>query len=146
MIENLLCGSWESTGQLVLRLTLAAMLWPHGAQKVLGWFGGSGWTGTYSVFTQKMGIPAPLTVIAMLTEFLAPLGLAFGFMTRLSCLGVIILMLVAMKMNIQNGFFMNWIGNQKGEGIEYHLLYIGGALALCLMGPGAFSLDALLFS
>lgn len=40
-------------GLLVLRLTLALILWPHGAQKVLGWFGGAGWDGTYRTFTEK---------------------------------------------------------------------------------------------
>lgn len=142
MWENLLFGSELSWGQLVLRITLAATLWPHGAQKVLGWFGGNGWSKTYAGMTGGMHIPGPLVVIAMLTEFFAPIGLLLGLLTRLAALGVIIQMLVAMSMHVQNGFFINWFGTQKGEGIEYHILYAGAALALLLMGAGPYSVDA----
>jgi putative oxidoreductase len=43
--------------------------------------------------------------------------------------------------HLQNGFFMNWFGNQKGEGYDYHLLAIAIAAALLLRGAGAFSVD-----
>ncbi len=91
-----------------------------------------------------MGIPSPLAWIAILTEFFAPLAIAVGLLTRLSALGLAITMGVAMTYNWHNGFFMNWYGNQAGEGIEYQLLYVGAALALMLMGAGKYSLDSLL--
>lgn len=142
--EQLLFFDFPSSGQLILRITLAAALWPHGAQKVLGLFGGPGWKESYAIFTQKVGIPAPLAVIAMLTEFLAPLFLVLGLFTHVAALAVMIQMLVAMSMHVKNGFFINWHADQKGEGIEYHILYAGAALGVFLMGAGDYSLDAVL--
>lgn len=129
-------------GLLVLRFTLALILWPHGAQKVLGWFGGAGWDGTYQTFTEKMGIPPLLARVAMLTEFCAPICLVLGLFTRVAALGVMIMMLVAMTKHIKNGYFANWSGKKAGEGIEFHVLYAGAALALLLTGPGPWSIDA----
>ena len=129
-------------GLLVLRLTLALILWPHGAQKVLGWFGGAGWDGTYRTFTEKMGIPPFLTKVAMPTEFCAPICLALGLFTRVAALGVMIMMIVAMTKHLKNGYFANWSGKKAGEGIEFHVLYAGAALALLLTGPGPWSIDA----
>lgn len=129
-------------GLLVLRFTLALILWPHGAQKVLGWFDGAGWDGTYQTFTEKMGIPPLLARVAMLTEFCAPICLALGLFTRVAALGVMIMMLVAMTKHIKNGYFANWSGKKTGEGIEFHVLYAGAALALLLTGPGPWSIDA----
>ena len=83
---TIIAAAW---GLLVLRLTLALILWPHGAQKVLGWFGGAGWDGTYQAFTGKMGIPPFLAKVAMLTEFFAPICLVLGIFTRLAALSVI---------------------------------------------------------
>lgn len=127
---------------LVLRLTLALILWPHGAQKVLGWFGGAGWDGTYQAFTEKMGIPPFLAKVAMLTEFFAPICLVLGVFTRIAALAVIIMMAVAMTRHVKNGYFANWSGKKAGEGVEFHLLYAGSALALLLTGPGPWSVDA----
>lgn len=133
----------SQAGNLVLRLTLAAVMWPHGAQKVLGWFGGGGFSATYETFTEKMGIAWPLALAAILTEFCAPFFLVAGFLTRLASLFLAITMTVAMTYNWQNGFFMNWYGNQKGEGVEYQILYVGAALALFLIGAGKYSIDHL---
>lgn len=129
-------------GLLVLRLTLALILWPHGAQKVLGWFGGAGWEGTYQAFTEKMGISPFLAKVAMLTEFFAPICMALGVFTRIAALGAIVLMAVAMTKHVKNGYFANWSGKKAGEGIEFHLLYAGCALALLLTGPDTWSIDA----
>jgi putative oxidoreductase len=133
-----------SIAALVLRITLAVVIFPHGAQKVLGWFGGHGFSGTMKYFAGS-GIPAPLAVLAMAAEFLGPIGLAVGFLTRIAALGIACVMLVAMvKVHWQFGFFLNWFGNQKGEGIEYHLLALGVAIALMIAGGGAWSLDGFL--
>ena len=128
---------------LVLRLALAAVIFPHGAQKVLGWFGGPGLKGTLDFF-RKSGIPAPLAMLAIAAEFLGPLGLATGLLTRVAALGIASVMIVAIfRVHRQHGFFMNWYGNQGGEGFEYHLLALGLAVALIVVGAGAWSLDAL---
>ncbi len=129
---------------LVLRLTLAIVMLAHGAQKVLGWFGGSGLRGTLDLF-RKSGVSSPVAVLALMAEFLGPLGLAVGLLTRVAALGIAAVMLGAiLTVHRQHGFFMNWYGNQQGEGIEYHVLAIGLAVALVLSGAGAWSLDAVI--
>ena len=129
---------------LVLRLTLAFVMFPHGAQKTLGWFGGYGFKGTIEFF-RTSGIPSPLAVLAIMAEFLGPLGLAVGLLTRVAALGIAAVMLGSiMSVHWQHGFFMNWYGNQQGEGFEYHLLAIGLAVALVLNGAGVWSLDAMI--
>jgi len=129
---------------LVLRLTLAVVMFPHGAQKALGWFGGYGFKGTVEFF-RKSGVPLPLAVLVIMAEFLGPLGLAVGLLTRVAALGLAAVMLGAiLTAHRQHGFFMNWYGNQQGEGFEYHLLAIGLAVALVLNGAGMWSLDAVI--
>jgi putative oxidoreductase len=141
-ILNLIFRTSGDFAPLILRLTLAIVFFPHGAQKVLGWFGGYGFTGTMGFFTAKMGLPYAIALLPVLTEFLAPFALAAGLFTRIAALAVGVDMLVAVIMvHGANGFFMNWFGNQKGEGYEYHLLVIGLALALVVQGAGRFSLD-----
>ncbi len=129
---------------LILRLTLAVVIFPHGAQKVLGWFGGHGFKGTMKDFTDS-GIPTVLALLAIAAEFFGPLGLAVGLLTRVAAFGIACVMLVAIvTVHRPHGFFMNWYGNQKGEGFEYHLLVLGIAIALIIVGAGWGSLDGAL--
>ncbi len=131
---------------ILLRLALGIVIFPHGAQKLLGWFGGGGLSATIEFFGQ-MGMPAIITVLVMVAEFFGSLGLFFGFLTRLGALGIGMVMAGAMFMvHWQNGFFMNWSGNQAGEGFEFHILAIGLALALLVKGGGRWSVDAALAS
>lgn len=126
---------------LVLRLTLAIVMFPHGAQKALGWFGGYGFSGTMEAMT-GMGLPAVVVVLVILGEFLGPIGLAVGFLSRAAAAGIGIIMTGAIFFgHLQHGFFMNWYGQQAGEGFEYHLLMIGIALAIIIKGGGPFSVD-----
>ena len=126
---------------LILRLALAVVIFPHGAQKLLGWFGGYGFKGTMGYFTSS-GIPAPLGLLAIIAEFFGSLGVAVGLLTRVAAFGIACVMVVAIfKVHAPNGFFMNWYGNQKGEGFEYHLLTFGLCLALIIGGAGLWSLD-----
>jgi putative oxidoreductase len=128
---------------LVLRWTLAVVIFPHGAQKALGWFGGHGLKGTMGYFSQKF--PAPLGLLAVTAEFLGPIGLAVGLLTRVAAFGIACVMIVAaLSTHTPHGFFMNWTGKQKGEGFEFHVLALGIAVALILGGAGLWSLDALL--
>ena len=132
----------EDVSALILRLTLGIVFFPHGAQKALGWFGGYGLSATLAAFTDKMHIPFIFALLCVIAEFLGAIALIIGFFTRLAALGIAIVMLVAIYLvHAQNGFFINWYGSQKGEGIEYHLLAIGIAIALIIKGAGSFSID-----
>ena len=129
----------------LLRLVLAIVVFPHGAQKVFGWFGGFGFSGTYGFLTQQMHIPAALAILVFAAEFLAPIGLFFGFLGRVAAFGIAVDFAVALFMvHLPNGFFMNWSGQQKGEGIEFFILAIGIALAIMIGGSGGWSIDRLL--
>lgn len=127
---------------LLLRVALGAVFFPHGAQKVLGWWGGHGFSGTMGFMTGTLHIPAVFAFLAIAAEFAGALGLIVGLGTRVAALGIAAVMTVAITMHAQHGFFMNWYGNQKGEGIEYHLLALAIALALILRGGGKWSADA----
>ena len=149
MIEPALGIVVRTTPDLVLftiRLLLAVVIWPHGAQKVLGWFGGYGFRGTMGFFTKTMGIPAPLAFLAIAAEFIGPVALALGLFGRVAALGIATVMVVAATTShLSNGFFMNWFGNQKGEGFEFHILAFALAVAIMIGGSGAFSVDYHLF-
>ena len=129
----------------ILRLALGIVFFAHGAQKMLGWFGGYGFSGTMGFFTHQMGIPAPFAFLAICAEFFGGLGLIVGFLGRIAGFGIMCNMIVAVMMvHAKNGLFMNWFGNQKGEGYEYHVLAIAIALAIIIRGSGAFSVDGFL--
>ena len=132
----------DDAAATILRLTLAVVMFPHGAQKVLGWWGGYGFSGTYEYFTTQAGLPALVAVLVILGELLGPIALAVGFLGRAAAAGLGIIMVGAIvTVHAQHGFFMNWAGNQEGQGFEYHLLVIGIALALVVKGSGALSID-----
>jgi putative oxidoreductase len=141
---QLLVKTNNSFAPLIARLTLGIVMFPHGAQKALGWFGGYGFSGTMSFFTQQMHIPAPLAFLAIAAEFAGSIGLIFGCLSRVAAFGIATNMVVAiLTVHAANGFFMNWFGTQKGEGFEYHLLAIGLALVVIVCGAGKASLDNL---
>jgi putative oxidoreductase len=126
---------------LVLRLTLAIVLWPHGAQKALGLFGGPGISATVAGLSSHMGLPAIVVYLVIAVEFLGPIALVLGVLTRLAALGIAVDMACAAVMvHLPNGFFMNFMGNQKGEGIEYFVYAVGIAVALVIAGPGRIAL------
>ena len=132
----------DDVGRLIVRIALGLVMFPHGAQKLLGWFGGHGFAGTLQFFTSQLGLPAAVALLVILAEFFGAISLITGFLGRVGAFGILCVMLGAIFMvHLPNGFFMNWYGNQKGEGIEYHLLAIGMALAILVKGSGAFSID-----
>jgi putative oxidoreductase len=106
--------SWAIT---IVRVTLGVIMFAHGSQKVLGWFGGYGLKGTtgYSV---SIGIPLPVAYLVCFTEFLSGIGLVLGLLTRLAALGVAMVMVgAAVTVHLPNGFFMNWeLTPGKGTG------------------------------
>lgn len=129
---------------MLIRLTFATVMFPHGAQKALGWWGGYGFAGTMKFFTETMNIPWFFALLAVVAEFAGPIALLFGGLTRLAAFGIGVTMSVAMvTVQLPNGFFMNWFGQQKGEGIEFSLLMIGMSLALIVSGGGRWSLDGI---
>ena len=138
---NALFRTQDSSSLLILRLALGIVMLPHGLQKTVGLFGGGGFGATMGYFTGQ-GMPAALAFLVILAESLGSLGLIVGFLTRVAALGIGSVMVCAiLTVHWPNGFFMNWFGNQKGEGFEYHLLVIGMALALILGGGGKASID-----
>jgi putative oxidoreductase len=121
---------------------LGVILFPHGAQKLLGWFGGYGFNGTMGFLTGAVGLPWILALLVILIEFFGAIALIFGFATRIVAVGIISLFTgIVLTSHIQNGFFMNWSSNTKGEGYEFHLLIIGIAIALLFSGAGKWSVD-----
>jgi putative oxidoreductase len=146
MIRKLI-GTDNDTATTVLRLVLGVIFFAHGAQKVLGWFGGYGFTATMGFFTGVMHIPAPLAFLAIAAEFFGGLGLIFGLLTRIAAFGIFSDMAVAIAMVHHHfGLFMNWTGAQKGEGYEYHLLVLAITAFLMIRGAGAASIDRWLSS
>jgi putative oxidoreductase len=132
-------ANWVVT---IVRVVLGIVFFAHGAQKMLGWYGGYGFSGTMGFFTKTLGIPAPLAFLAICAEFFGGLGLILGLLSRIAALGIGVNMLVAIAMIHRHfGLFANWFGNQKGEGYEFHLLVLALVLAIIVRGAGALSLD-----
>jgi len=140
MFRKLLTTSDDGTLTL-MRLVLGVVFFAHGAQKMLGWWGGNGFSGTMGYFTHS-GIPAPLAFLAIAAEFFGGMGLVVGLLSRVAAFGIVVNMLVAvLTVHLPNGLFMNWSGAQKGEGFEYHLLAIALGIAIMVKGGGAVSMD-----
>jgi putative oxidoreductase len=140
MVKRLMSTS-NDVSLTTLRVVLGVVFFAHGAQRMLGWFGGEGFQVSMAGYPH-MGIPAPVALLIICAQFFGGLGLILGLFTRIASLGVAGLMIGAIFMvHLQNGFFMNWMGTQKGEGVEYHLLALAMAAALLLRGGGAFSVD-----
>ena len=133
----------EGTAPLVARFALALVLFPHGAQHALGWFGGYGFSGTLAWMTGTLGFPAPLAAMGIVAELVAPLALFFGVGGRVAGALLFALMAFAASTHLQNGFFMNWFGALPTgqEGFEYHLLAMALATVVIIEGSGRFSLD-----
>lgn len=138
-------GSQNNWTGLILRVTIAIVLFPHGAQKLLGWFGGFGYEGTMGYFTQTMKLPYIIGLLVILIEFFAPIALVLGVGSRILSAVLLILFLgIMITSHLNYGFFMNWLGNQAGEGFEYFLLVFGACIALLFNGSGKFAIDNLI--
>lgn len=130
---------------LITRLTLGLILFPHGAQKMLGMFGGYGFIGTINYFTGTLHLPWIIGFLVIIIEFVGALCFIIGFASRIwSSFTIILFIGIIFTSHLDNGFFMNWFGNQKGEGYEYHLLIIGLSLATLINGSGKYSVDRLI--
>ena len=128
------------------RIVIGLVILPHGLEKLLGMFGGAGFTGTVDFFVGS-GIPYFVAVLIILGESFGALGLILGFLSRLCALGIGIIMIGAIFMvHLQNGFFMNWFGSNAGEGYEYHILAVGLVLVVLIKGGGKWSVDGAISS
>lgn len=141
MISRIL-NTESNWGALVARLTLGIVLFPHGAQKMLGLFGGYGFSGTMDAFTNQMHLPWIVALAVIVIEFLGSIFLILGFASRLWSLAIAGLFIgIIFTAHLEYGFFMNWYGNQAGEGYEYALLIVGIAVAVLINGSGKYALD-----
>lgn len=132
-------------GFSIARLTLGVVIFPHGAQKLLGLFGGYGYSATMESFTTQMGLPSLVAFSVIMVEFFGSISLITGFLSRFWALSLIGMFIgIIFTTQLEYGFFMNWFGNQPGEGYEYSLLVIGLALAIVFNGSGKYSIDSLI--
>jgi putative oxidoreductase len=144
-MKHLLFSTTHDFAGFVLRVVLGGIMLPHGAQKLLGWFGGYGFTPTMKFFTGTMKLPWIIAFLVILFEFFGAAALIAGFASRIWALAFLVIMFGAIvTTNYKNGLFMNWFGTQAGEGYEYHLLVIGICIAILLTGSGKYSVDNLL--
>lgn len=141
-MKNLVFKTNHDWTGLVTRATIGLILFPHGAQKMTGAFGGYGFSGTMGFFTDTLHLPWLIGFMVIVIEFVGSLCLLAGFASRIwSALTLVLMLGIVFTSHADNGFFMNWFGNQKGEGYEYHLLMIGLSAATFINGSGKFSID-----
>lgn len=132
----------DQLGPVLIRLSLGVVIFAHGAQKALGWYGGGGWNGTIGFFTTQLGVPAVIAALVILGEFLGAIGLLTGTLTRIAAAGIAIIMVGAILLvHVPHGFFMNWGGTQAGEGFEFGILATAMAVSLIVTGAGRWSVD-----
>jgi putative oxidoreductase len=135
----------EAWTGLILRVMLGVVMFPHGAQKSLGWYGGFGFAGTLGFFTEQMHLPWLVALLVIIGESFGSLGLLIGLLTRFTAASMALIMVGAIGLvHWPNGFFMNWSGKQAGEGFEYHLLVIAICAALVITGAGKWSVDSVI--
>jgi putative oxidoreductase len=134
-------ATYPSWSLLVVRLGLGVVFFAHGAQKVLGWFGGQGLGSTIKMF-RGMGVPPAAAALAAFIELLGGCGLITGLLARPAAIGIMINMLVAIaKVHGKHGFFLNLGVPGKGPGFEFNFALLAMALAILVGGAGIFSLD-----
>lgn len=145
MLNTLFNTDCGDNGALIARVFAGLVILPHGLQKLFGMFGGYGFNATLEFFSASMGIPVPVGFLIIMGESVGAIFLVLGFLSRISAAGLFIIMIGAIFMgHLQHGFFMNWFGNQQGEGFEYHLLVIGLALIAIINGGGRWAIDSFL--
>jgi putative oxidoreductase len=146
MIESL-TGTHADWVVGIARILLGIIFFGHGAQKMLGWYGGPGLANSMRAFTEHLHLPSTLAFLVIAGELFSGIGLIVGLFSRIAALVIALTMVGAIAtVHFRFGLFLNWFGNQKGHGIEYHLLAIALALVVVVKGAGAFSLDRLVYA
>lgn len=145
-MKKLIITDERNWAALFARVILGLVVFPHGAQKLLGWFGGYGLEGTLTFMTQHMNVPYFIAILVVLIESIGSLLLIAGFLTRVFAFCIFCNFIgIILHSHLNNGFFMNWdMLPDKPEGYEYHLLIIGVAIVLMIFGGGKWSIDAAL--
>jgi putative oxidoreductase len=145
-MKKILLTNPASLTPLIARLALGIVVFPHGAQKLLGWFGGSGFAGTMDFLTGSAGLPWIIALLVILIEFFGSLMLIAGAATRVAALGILENFIgVVLTSHLTSGFFMNWYAEaNKEEGLEYFILLFGLTLITLIAGGGKASVDAVL--
>lgn len=146
MIESL-TGTHADWVVGIARILLGIIFFGHGAQKMLGWYGGPGLANSMRAFTEHLHLPSTLAFLVIAGELFSGIGLIVGLFSRIAALVIALTMVGAIAtVHFRFGLFLNWFGNQKGHGIEYHLMAIALALVVVVKGAGAFSLDRLVYA
>lgn len=147
-MKSIIQTNANNRAALFARLAIAITIFPHGAQKLLGWFGGGGFEGTMAFMTQGAGLPWIIGFLVIIIEFFGALFLFFGYFTRIAAAAVIINFVgIVFSSHLHSGFFMNWgMVAGKTEGLEYFILLFGLALSILITGGGKASIDAVLFN
>ncbi|OOV20488.1 DoxX family protein [Flavobacterium sp. LM4] len=145
-MKKILSTNTNNISALLARLTLGIVVFPHGAQKLLGWYGGYGFEGTMGFLTEQAGLPYLIALLVILIEFFGALFLIFGFATRVAAFGILVNFIgVVITTHLHSGFFMNWYSEpNKGEGLEYFVLLFGLTLIALISGGGKASIDGLI--
>ncbi|HSG30047.1 MAG TPA: DoxX family protein [Thermodesulfobacteriota bacterium] len=143
MIGKLMHTDSNDTGSLIARVVAGAVMLPHGLQKLLGMFGGYGFSATLDFFASS-GLPKLIGFLIIMGESVGAVMLIVGLFSRFAAASLTIIMLGAIKIHLENGFFMNWFGNQNGEGFEFHILMVGLLLIVAIKGSGKWSVDSIL--
>jgi putative oxidoreductase len=141
MIKKLLSTN-NSPLLLLLRSVLGIVMFAHGAQKMLGIWGGHGVQETLDSWEKWFNLHPVVTFLVILSEFVGGIFLILGFMTRLCAIATLTVMTGAVYLaKHYNHFYMNWYAEPRGEGFEYHLLVASIAISLTAVGGGKFSVD-----
>ncbi|ASZ10914.1 DoxX family protein [Chitinophaga pendula] len=144
-MKNVLFRTGDHLSGPILRLTIFIAILPHGLQLAFGWLGGSGYSATMEYLHGSMHLPVIIAFLTIALQVIGPLALLVGFASRLFAFAMTILFIgMILTAHLHNGFFMNWLGNQPGEGFEYHLLVIGILCGILVSGAGKYAVDRLL--
>lgn len=132
--------------QTISRIVLGVIFFAHGSQKLFGWFQGPGLRKTIATMKDFLGLPTVLTLGVVGAELFGGVALIVGLLSRIGAAGIgVIMMFSILMVHGRHGLFLNWFGDRKGHGYEYHLLAIALAIVIIVRGSGALSLDRLLY-
>jgi putative oxidoreductase len=123
-----------------LRIIAGIIIWPYGMQKLFGWFDGVGVKGTLEQMAARK-VPKFVAWLVIIGQSFGSTALVFGFFGRVAAGGLFIIFSGALIVHLPNGWTMNWFGEKKGEGIEYHIILLSLLLAVMIKGSGAMSID-----